>query len=391
LAAKQPKARRRGQVHRSEHSRVPLEFSLDEDENDISILGSQQVSETVNDLLLLSANEYRRTGPPEQPTDAQIQNSGHTISASCATQSANRKRTFSSLQEPVCDTRQQSSTSKLPNFQQEFFGYVTSQGEYRCALCMSQLKSQEALHQHESMSKLHLRNLQDPTLVSRGRAKLNLVTCAANTLPVRPALDTNSHASSSSHHINQNSLGETSPLLSLDRGVRNGKRRAYSILSRQHQNQNTTVPPHLNQSLQTTTGSDLGTMQNNVKASKSKADVLEAAPLKLVAETLLSVRNALTECCESYPEVFGNAVHEASADDMTPEAEYIDTSRMNTVASHRFTATRPEVFEPTKISRFERTVATNGNKQVRGSLTKKICVESREKDTAKDITVIDLE
>jgi hypothetical protein len=74
----------------------------------------------------------------------------------------------------------------------ETFGYVTNTGNYRCALCFSQLTDQEALDRHEAMSKLHLRNLKNPTLVSKGRAKLAQVT--ALPYPRAPQLPSGSPA-----------------------------------------------------------------------------------------------------------------------------------------------------------------------------------------------------
>jgi len=70
-----------------------------------------------------------------------------------------------------------------PTSKPESFGYVTDQGEYRCALCFIQVISQEALDKHESKSKLHLRNLKDAFLVSKGRAKLAQVTTVPNLRP----------------------------------------------------------------------------------------------------------------------------------------------------------------------------------------------------------------
>ena len=58
------------------------------------------------------------------------------------------------------------------------FGYVTNHGQYRCALCLSQLPSQEDLTRHEQVSKEHLRNLQMAARVAKGREKLAQVTAA---------------------------------------------------------------------------------------------------------------------------------------------------------------------------------------------------------------------
>lgn len=67
------------------------------------------------------------------------------------------------------------------------FGYVSNAGFFRCALCFSQLSSQDALDKHEALSKLHQRNLQDPAIVSKGRAKLAQVTALPQQSSASPA------------------------------------------------------------------------------------------------------------------------------------------------------------------------------------------------------------
>lgn len=63
---------------------------------------------------------------------------------------------------------------------QESFGYVTNRGEYRCALCFTQLDSQQNLKEHESMSGLHRRNLMNPYLIARAHSKLTEVSAPAS-------------------------------------------------------------------------------------------------------------------------------------------------------------------------------------------------------------------
>lgn len=74
--------------------------------------------------------------------------------------------TISSSSQPASDLTQEP----------ESFGYVSNAGLFRCALCFSQLPTQDALDKHEARSQLHLRNLQNPAIVSKGRAKLAQVT-----------------------------------------------------------------------------------------------------------------------------------------------------------------------------------------------------------------------
>jgi hypothetical protein len=75
----------------------------------------------------------------------------------------------------------------------ESFGYVTSHGQYRCALCLSELPSQETLDRHERISKEHFRNLNSAHTVAKGREKLAQVTmlpqaglCPKPAVPLQP-------------------------------------------------------------------------------------------------------------------------------------------------------------------------------------------------------------
>jgi hypothetical protein len=100
-----------------------------------------------------------------------------------------RKRSYSATQGPIdTDTFRSSQVNGMPSPTPESFGYVTNQGKYRCALCMTQLSSQQALEKHESIGKLHLANLKDPIVVSRGCARLAQITHLARTGPHQPHL-----------------------------------------------------------------------------------------------------------------------------------------------------------------------------------------------------------
>lgn len=52
------------------------------------------------------------------------------------------------------------------------YAYVTTQGQHRCALCMTELPTADMLRKHESLSELHLRNLKDPAIILRGQTTL---------------------------------------------------------------------------------------------------------------------------------------------------------------------------------------------------------------------------
>lgn len=88
-----------------------------------------------------------------------------------------KKRPYTAIQETMDERVTQSPRlTSPPSPISESFAYVTDRGEYRCALCMSQLVSQEALNKHETMSKLHISNLKDFSALSKGRQKLAQVT-----------------------------------------------------------------------------------------------------------------------------------------------------------------------------------------------------------------------
>ena len=105
-------------------------------------------------------------------------------------QKAPKKRSFRSIARVDIDLDQSIASSSSqpgqPSAQDtESFGYVTNTGFYRCALCFSQLPSQQALDKHEQLSKLHLRNLQNPSMLSQGRNKLAQVTAVLDHRPYR--------------------------------------------------------------------------------------------------------------------------------------------------------------------------------------------------------------
>ncbi|KAK5047159.1 hypothetical protein LTR84_007102 [Exophiala bonariae] len=88
---------------------------------------------------------------------------------------APRKRPYKEVPEYDLEYQTVSSSSQTGSRHTQepgSFGYVSNAGFFRCALCFSQLSSQDALDKHEALSKLHLRNLQNPEIVSKGRAKL---------------------------------------------------------------------------------------------------------------------------------------------------------------------------------------------------------------------------
>lgn len=88
-------------------------------------------------------------------------------------QSTNNKRPFSAIENDIEAQPTLSPARSVPSTPNpETFGYVTKQGNYRCALCLSQLPSQEDLNRHESLSNEHLRNLKNEFKLSKGREKL---------------------------------------------------------------------------------------------------------------------------------------------------------------------------------------------------------------------------
>lgn len=106
------------------------------------------------------------------------------------TRAAPKKRPYHEI--PEYDLEYQTMSSSSHNGSQltqepGSFGYVSNAGFFRCALCFSQLSSQDALDKHEALSKLHLRNLQNPAIVSKGRAKLAQVTALPYQSSASPA------------------------------------------------------------------------------------------------------------------------------------------------------------------------------------------------------------
>ncbi|EHY54882.1 hypothetical protein HRR83_005858 [Exophiala dermatitidis] len=98
-----------------------------------------------------------------------------------------KKRPHSAVEDTAEDRHCKSplfSRTDIPRAPQSF-GYVTKQGQHRCALCLSQLPSQEDLDRHEYLSKEHQRNLQNPLKVSKGREKLAQVMSSASIGPHR--------------------------------------------------------------------------------------------------------------------------------------------------------------------------------------------------------------
>lgn len=89
------------------------------------------------------------------------------------------KRPYSVIDDTVeAQPSHSARSTPSPASRLQSFGYVTKQGNYRCALCLSQLPSQEDLERHEALSKEHLRNLKSAFKVTKGRQKLAQVTTA---------------------------------------------------------------------------------------------------------------------------------------------------------------------------------------------------------------------
>ena len=88
-------------------------------------------------------------------------------------QQTSRKRPYSATQEELDDQLDRTShaNSSLPH-PTTSYAYVSNQGDYCCALCMTRLSSEHTLAQHELKSQLHLANLKNLTVVSKGRAFL---------------------------------------------------------------------------------------------------------------------------------------------------------------------------------------------------------------------------
>ncbi|KAI1615342.1 hypothetical protein EDD36DRAFT_186463 [Exophiala viscosa] len=115
-------------------------------------------------------------GPSSNPKSASYV-TAHSHQTAAEPQGKSNKRPFAEVDDAVVTPDEEPPTqvtSSPPK--SESFGYVTNQGNYRCALCLSQLPSEEDLARHEELSKEHLRNLKNTLKVSKGREKLAQVT-----------------------------------------------------------------------------------------------------------------------------------------------------------------------------------------------------------------------
>ncbi|OQU98622.1 hypothetical protein CLAIMM_04378 [Cladophialophora immunda] len=84
-----------------------------------------------------------------------------------------RKRRFSEVHDSVeLQTAGRSSPSTTTPPRSESFGYVTKNGEYRCALCQRQLPNENDLKLHEQIGEEHTRSLKDRRKVIIGRERL---------------------------------------------------------------------------------------------------------------------------------------------------------------------------------------------------------------------------
>ncbi|EXJ61005.1 hypothetical protein A1O7_05158 [Cladophialophora yegresii CBS 114405] len=158
----------------------------------------------------ISGQAARNQQEPNNPThvDTVLSHSEVQSGSSCpppqSDSGPSRKRLFSELGDSAQPEIDESSRCKQPP-QFESFGYVTNQGQYRCALCLSQLPSQEALDRHERISQEHLRSLKDANKVAKGREKL-----AQLTIMPRARVDPNPPASLQPQRVSD--LHETSKL-----------------------------------------------------------------------------------------------------------------------------------------------------------------------------------
>ncbi|OAL37848.1 hypothetical protein AYO20_02681 [Fonsecaea nubica] len=100
-----------------------------------------------------------------------IDDTGIQSRLSQASISQTRKRRFSEVHDSV---ELQTADDRRPRAppRSESFGYVTRNGEYRCALCQRQLPNEDDLKLHEQISKEHTRSLKDQRKVTLGRGRL---------------------------------------------------------------------------------------------------------------------------------------------------------------------------------------------------------------------------
>jgi hypothetical protein len=92
------------------------------------------------------------------------------------TVAAGQKRPYSEFADRSESNRRASARPSFGPSTPESFAYVTNLGQYRCALCLSQLPTQDDLTEHERVSPKHLSNLKDAAKVRTGQEKLAQVT-----------------------------------------------------------------------------------------------------------------------------------------------------------------------------------------------------------------------
>lgn len=283
-AVQQYERQNAGKVPSLGASHGPTDFLLDDVEddqdnlNEVSVLNDQQVAAFINGSDK-STTARRRLGLHQPPRDNPVQNGtlgaratalGSPPAPSCG-QSAQKKRKYASVAPPAGEREPQPLIRNAPYVQPESFGFVTNQGEYRCALCMRKLVSQEALEQHEAMSKLHLRNLQNSMVVSTGRAKLVQAT-------VVHQREDPSHLSPSPSAFlvsDQTAIAHEPrvPFPESSRYVGNGKSRARSIsppAPRKQQHGPAKEELYSEAPTPTVPGSNSGMISNNVEAPRVK-------------------------------------------------------------------------------------------------------------------------
>ena len=69
----------------------------------------------------------------------------------------------------------------VPTPQAESFGHEVDKDVYRCVLCLRKFSSDLSLKRHEALSEMHRLNLENSTLIAKGRSRLaNILRSTAN-------------------------------------------------------------------------------------------------------------------------------------------------------------------------------------------------------------------
>ncbi|KAJ9644257.1 hypothetical protein H2204_001608 [Knufia peltigerae] len=156
------------------------------------LYGPEVSGETIElvfkDAAVKAAKLIEQNGPvapaPAQPLSWSLADDGDDDSSTIVAQSeagvpsdesgrkGSNKRRFSAIEGDEDDQVAWSPAPSSASLRSRSFGFVTKEGEYRCALCSSQLVDERELARHEKYSRSHRSKLKNRDLVFKAREQL---------------------------------------------------------------------------------------------------------------------------------------------------------------------------------------------------------------------------